>query len=404
MEYSTPEQIEAFVARLAATATPTRKPLFVLDLDGNAVLGYNPTPAAPAYDDPRRNFAPDADMEALVRDGQAEPALFARKPLDARLAKPLVVQLNRLAAAGELFGLAVLTSRSEADALALLRDSGVQAPEATTLIADSGAVMRVGGERSLLRAPSAPEQEVLGGADRLPAQLEPKVDALLAQHGHNPHGRPPLEVEQKGIAANLHFRAMLGHYGLGDDAPEAQALAELLQEELAEYLAQSPAGSAFKLLHGPATLEMKLADIHKGNGLNALVDAALDAGTRPSAIVFAGDDLCNHAKDGTVSPGTDYFAFAALPPIAARTGIPAYGIHTQHNTHAGLEGGMPNPAKAIAPMPAPYDAPASAALTLPAPPALAALVDAALTRAAERSAGYHSSRAQAPQGAALRFR
>lgn len=402
MQYSTEQEKADFISKLVEASSATRQPLFVLDLDGNAVLGYNPTTSTES-DDPRRNFAADADMDALVRDGLAKPALFAAKPLDARLAQPLVSQMNRLIAKGQHFSLAVLTSRSESDALSLLRDSGVREPQKATLIADSGAVMRLGGARTLLRAPSIEERQVLNGLDAALENLEPQIDDLLNQRGYDTTSRPPLEIEPKGIATNLHFRALLDHYGLEDHSPAAQAVSELVQQALQHYVQQSPAGGAFKLLHGPATLEMKLADIDKGHGLHALVVAAQEAHHQPSAVIFAGDDVCNHSKDGAVTPGTDYFAFAALPEIASNTGIPAFGIHTQHNLSASLEGGAPNPAKAIVPMAAPYDAGIKAELTVPSPLALGALVDSAISQCASRAAGY-SGRTQAPHGASQRFR
>lgn len=393
MKYSTDTQQQDFIQALESDVTPTRRPLFVLDLDGNAVLGYNLKTPPATNSNPQRDLAPDADIEALQQQGVVSASLFAKKPLDSRLPKNLVTQLNRLNAQGRPFSLAVLTSRSERDALHLLRDSGVTAPENVTLIADSGAVMRVDGERVAVREPSATEQSALDGLRDLKATLENSVDSVLQQHHVPTQGRPALVVEEKGIASNLHFRALLDHCSVGDDSPLAQDITEALQNRLAEYLQMQDSGASFKLLHGPATLEMKLADIHKGHGLHALANAALDADCTPSAIVFAGDDVCNHNKHGHASPGTDYFAFAALQEIEAETGIPCQGIHTHHAVDGSLHGTQPNPQKAIMPMAAPYDAKISPALVVPSPLQLSALTDAALSRCDARAEAIHRNAA-----------
>lgn len=397
MHYSESTQKEAFIAALEAGVTPSRRPLFVLDLDGNALIGYNLTGdtrllAAP---DPKRNIPAGADIAALEREGLIAPALFAQKPLDARLPQNLTQQLNRLMAANRPYELAVLTSRSETDALQVLRDSGVQQPENVTLIADSGAVMRVDGQRRSIRVLSAEERAFLGGLDALKQELEPQIDALLLQHGLSAEGRPSLVLEEKGIASNLHFRSILNYYGLADSSAPSQDMTSLLERELEGYLHDhSPiaarGGRAFKMLHGPATAELKLADVDKGHGLHALTNHVLQTGAKPSAIVFAGDDVCNHGKDGSVSPGTDYFAFAALPEVQKRTGISSVALHVQHPQDETLDGEVPSPTKAVAAMAAPYDKAPLPVLTLRSPRELSEVVDSALTRCEARAQSIHA--------------
>lgn len=396
MTYSTEQQIAAFIAARTEDVTPSSSPLCVLDLDGNALLGYNtadnlPLPQTP--DVSRRNIPPDADVAALEAAGHISAGLFAQKPMDARLPKPLVAQLNTLAAQNKPFELAVLTSRSEADALELLRDSGVESPESITMIADSGAVMRVGGEREAVRAPSFDEQRFLDGMADVCLAMEVAVNCVIAAHDLPNENRPALILEEKGIASNVHFRTILDHYGAQDNAPLAQDIAAALDEIATGHALQGPQSDgkpAFKLLHGPATVELKLVDIHKGHGLNALVDKALAEGVRPSAVIFAGDDVCSLDKHGNVTPGTDYFAFAALPKISTRTGIPTFAIHTQHAVNGQLDGTEPNPAKAIAPLNG-YDDIAPAALTVPSPIELTQVIYTTLTHAHTRSETVHNN-------------
>lgn len=373
--YSTAEEINRFTERLAAGATPVSAPLFVLDMDGNILIGYNVKAghALPVPQDAERRDIPEgSDIDALLRQGVIEPALFAAKPMDARLPATLATRLNALEQAGEPFRIAILTSRSEADALTVLRDSGVTNPEWHTLVADSGAVLRVGGERRAIRPLNDDERAFL---DRLPAlsdELETTVDAELQAQGLSPAGRPPLRLEPKGIASNVHFREILGHYGQTDESSLAQGLTQALETRLQDFIAGRE--TAFKLLRGPATLEVKLADIHKGHGLEAVANAALRHGTPPSAVIFAGDDVCTRGKDGTPRPGTDYYAFKAAPELSRKSGIPFHTIHTLHPAGGRLDGTEPDRTRLPMPgLPSPD-------LTVATPFALAEMIENTLKR------------------------
>jgi trehalose-6-phosphatase len=398
--YSTPSQIADFVASLEADVTPSRLPLFVLDLDGNALIGYTlaagaQVPLAPGDDPARRTLPSNADMAALQAQGLVTAGLFAQKPLDARLPATLVERLNHLHASGRPYQLAVLTSRSEADALQVLKDSGVTAPQDVTLIADSGAVMRVEGQRRDIRVLSAQERDFLDGLRTIQPRLETALDELLLRHGLDPSNRPPLEIEQKGIASNLHFRGVIEHYAIAENTPLSREISGLLQKQMQQYIAAaSPVaavgGAAFKLLHGPATLELKLADIDKGHGLHALVNHALQSGYSPSAVVFAGDDVCNRDSQGAAHPGTDYFAFAAAPVIQKHTGIPCHNLHVLHAADGTLQGAEPDASKTIVAMGKPYDKPAKAALSLRSPLELANLVEESLVRCEQKAQAIHT--------------
>ena len=70
-----------------------------------------------------------------------EPAIFANKPLDVRLPKPLVNLINERIKEGDLFSVCFLTSRSYRDALFILQESGVQEVEKLMLVSDSGNVV-----------------------------------------------------------------------------------------------------------------------------------------------------------------------------------------------------------------------------------------------------------------------
>lgn len=402
MTYSSAQEITGFGDALVAAVTPRRKPLFVLDMDGNILIGYNlrtgQTLPAPA-DAARRNIPEGSDIGALLTQGVIEPALFAEKPMDARLPEPLVAHLNRLQAEDKPFEVAILTSRSEADALRILRDSGVSAPERQTIVADSGAVLRCRGERRPVRELEGDERRFLDALPLRQEALEKAVDNCLRTQRLESDGRPRLRFEPKGIACNVHFREILAHYGATEDSTLARSLSETLEAQLTAFIGtHSPVrdgAPSFRLLHGPATLEVKLADIHKGHGLHAVVQAALDDGVHPSAVVFAGDDVCTRDAHGNPSPGTDYYAFAAAKDIEAETGIPIRTIHTLHPIDGSLHGTEPDAGKTP-----PADM-VQADVTVPSPLVLGELVEtvlgrcAAIDRMARRGAS-HSVASGAP--------
>lgn len=383
MSYSTPQDIRGFCDTLLAGVTARRKPMFVLDMDGNILIGHNlkqDVSLGKTLDSARRDIPEGLDMQQLLQDGLVEQALFANKPMDARLPKELVARLNQLQQKGVDFSLTILTSRSEADALQILRDSGVTHPERHTMISDSGAVLRCRGERKPVRELDSAEQGFLDGLSDLHSNLEAAIDEKISQLGMDSAKRPPLRFEPKGIACNIHFREVLSYYGAGEDSALAHELSDVIGGQLQAYIAaHSPSKqdvSSFKLLHGPATLEVKLADIHKGHGLQAVVDAALQAGEKPSAIIFGGDDLCLRDAKGAFRPGTDYYAFKAAADVEKQTGIPVRTIHTLHPADATLHGTTPDAARTP-----PADYP-QADISVSSPLVLGELVENVLSRCA----------------------
>lgn len=392
MPYSTPQEIQDFSDTLLAGVTAQRKPLFVLDMDGNILIGYNVKQGVSlgkATDVTRRDIPQGQDVEHLLQNGLVEQALFANKPMDARLPKHLVERLNHLQQSGADFSIAILTSRSESDALQVLRDSGVANPELHTMISDSGAVLRCRGERKPVRELNAVEQQFLDSVQDIRSNLETVIDEQITRLGMDSTHRPPLRFEPKGIACNIHFREVLSHYGASEDSALAHQLSEAIGTQLnAHIAANSPLQQGvpgFKLLHGPATLEVKLADIHKGHGLHAVVDAALQAGEKPSAIIFAGDDLCTRDAKGAYHPGTDYYAFKAATDVQKQTGISVRTIHTLHPADATLHGTTPDAARTP-----PADYP-QADITVSSPLVLGELVENVLSRCAALDARVRKS-------------
>lgn len=375
-EYSTQAEINDFIQHLANGALPGKlgnppsKPLFVNDMDGNILMGYNLVAgkeipaeypqAAWAEGAPRegiknpsiQNIPYDADIPSLVEAGIIEPAIFAGRRMDVRLPEHLVDALNILTAQQRPFEVALLTSRGLEDAETILKASGVREPSQLTFVADSGATMYIHGKHHTVRNMSMEERTFVDRISDL-KPLETIVDNILNEKGFNPADRPPLLLEKKEIATNIHYRDILMHYQQAEGGELDHAIGERITTELKHSIKSSPCTEsgelAFKLLDAPATVEVKLADIHKGHGLNAIVAAAEAQGVKPSAIIFTGDDIAKTSGEAT-NPGTDYFAFSEGAKIAERTGIPFYGVHTLHPEDGTLTGQVPSPAKMSLPM------------------------------------------------------
>lgn len=124
------------------------------------------------------------------------------------------------------------------------------------------------------------------------------------------------------------------HYGQEKDGSPVDAAIEgavtpLLKKYLADHNPKTADSKpVFKFLGAPAAAEIKVQAVDKGVGLKTIVEYASEQGVTPSAIIFAGDDICKGKSD--VIPGTDYFAFKAGPDIAKGLKIPFYKIHTLH--------------------------------------------------------------------------
>lgn len=360
MAYSSPKDILAFKDKLLNGVegdlrhngvTPTRRPMWVLDMDGNVAVGYNLAAGENlplgASDDPKTQAIPSgADIDRLLKDGIVEEAIFSVKPMDSRLPKPLVESLNAARKDGRDYDIVLLTSRNTADTMRILELSGVEHPDKTTLIGDSGAVMRIAGKETITRALQPQEKDFLNRLEQgdIAKQLENAVDGVLKAYGLSSENRPALHFEPKGIAKNVHYGAILKTFGEKEDSTLDVSLSKALRDELESFITQSAPKDdgkpVFKLLEGPTTLEVKIASVDKGKGLEAALNAALESGYRPSSVIFAGDDVAKKHPDGNVSHGTDFAAFAAAPAITEKTGIPVHTIHTQHPIN-----GYPNPSK-----------------------------------------------------------
>lgn len=373
--YATAAERHAFIRGLGDN------PMFVFDLDGNVVSGFSLVEGQALLlspgDDPANRAIPSGtgwnEIQALVAAGIVRPTLFARKAMDVRLPPDLVALINDCIAADRPFRLAGLTSRSSEDALNIFAESGVRRPDLATLVADSGGTMRVRGVRHdvycLTGEDTAFLQDIADDRLTLQAIVMATVDAL----GFRARLCPPLYFERKNIAANIHYREILDAYGQGEGSALDRALGTVLKSAFDGRVAAGPsnAGGApvFKTLDGPATVEIKVAEVNKGHGLEALLRAALESRWPPSAVGFSGDDICK----GNGNPGTDYFAMIRSRALFETYGVPVYNVHTHHPVGATLDGTVPDPAKAPGRLLEAYDRPVID-LVVPNPAANVALV------------------------------
>lgn len=375
--YSPISKQQEFIEKIAKkTKKPGQRPLFVLDMDGNVLIGYNtvdgkPLPGVPvltpeeiAQGKKQTRYIPaDADIDALLKEGKIVPTIFANGGMDVRLPKNLVEELNRASATDRPFDIAILTSRGMEEAEEILRYSDVKNPEKLAFFADSSATAYIDGKLTENYEKSPEEIRFLKGLEdkNLLKKMEAAVDEAIKSIGEDPAKRKhELYIQPKHIATNIHWREIMNDYkGQGYDfSPLDKAIATALQPILSEYLDTNnftniEGKPVFKYLGGPATTEIKIAAIDKGLGLEKIVELALDRGVEPSSIIYVGDDIAKFesftskdrekgfkpiiapGKDGVLEefrriPGTDYFAFAAGPKIEKETKIPFFGIHTLH--------------------------------------------------------------------------
>lgn len=372
-KYSTPVEIASFVRDLGG------KPLFVCDMDGNVMTGYNMADqmALPltGRDDPARQTIPfgieHPSLAALVDMGFIKTGIFAEKAMDARLPKPLVDFLNDNT--DQPFKLAFLTSRGGADAKTLLRESGVKDLDKVTLVADSGASLFINGKESHARILSPEEKKFLKHVDVVMQDLQGDVERIVAHEHGSSEGCPKLTTEHKGIATNIHYREILTHFGQPDNSKLDVAIGDFLRAKLGDYVAngvQNEQGApVFKTLDGPATIEVKVTDINKGHGLSSIVEAALESGHRPSAVIFTGDDVAK----GNGTPGTDYYAMAEAKALGVKFGIPFRNIHTHHPVDNDLDGTVPDENKSPDTLSAKFPKP-PIDLVVPTPAVLANII------------------------------
>ncbi len=347
--YSTLEEINFFKEKVLSGTTTKSRPMFVLDMDGNFAIGYNVTEKGKteganllqlkSSENSENQAIPfGSDIQALLNKGYVEPAIFAAKAMDVRIHPEMARLMNEIAAdpdPNRKFDIAILTSRSSDALLKVLQESGIHNPEKLTLVADSGANISVGGEKHNVRSLSTQEQGFLDGIDIQP--LETKVNALLKEQGFDPKKRPSLFLEEKGIAKNIHYRAILEYYNQPEGSVLAKAIGSFIKAEMDKYIMeQGPKENdkpVFKTLGGPATVEVKVASVDKGKGLEAIVKEAEAIGYRPSSVVFSGDD----------ASGTDGPAFKESPKLQQQYGIPFYTMHAQHPEGNKLGGTDPKP-------------------------------------------------------------
>lgn len=337
--------------------TPSRRPMLVLDMDGNIAIGHNVKQGisltlSPSDNPDNQSIPSSASLADLIAEGKVKESLFSLKPMDTRIPQKLVSHINRLQDQNQPFDVVLLTSRSTKDALKILSLSGVNHPKQVTVVGDSGAVMRFKGAQKDIRPLSTPEKAFLSAvADKSwLANVEHTIDAVLTEEGYSTKNRPPLFVEPKGIATNIHYAEILKHLKQKEGSKIDARLGDTIKSALNAYVTQASPLTAlgepvFKVLDGPCTLELKVAEVDKGKGLEAVVKTALAEGYQPSSVVFAGDDICKRDEQGHVSHGTDYPGFVAAPLLQEKTGIPFYTLHTQHPQDGKLHNAHPLPAE-----------------------------------------------------------
>jgi trehalose-6-phosphatase len=359
--YSTPAQIDHFLEKIG------RAPLFVCDMDGNVMTGYSlrsngPVLALSENDDAKRQAIPYGlsrhKLNELVGKGVLEEGIFADKAMDARLPEELVDLVN--SSIGD-FKIAFLTSRGANDARQLLKESGVTDVDRVTLVADSGATLYIAGDKTEARILNEEEKLFLSNLDVIAENLQSHINLVMNRYAEYDPLRgatPSLFVEHKGIATNIHYREILSHFGAAENSRQDKALAAALRNSLQSYIDVSehigviPKG-AFKLLDGPATIEVKVSDVNKGHGLAAIVEAVLKSDRRPTAIVFTGDDVAK----GNGTPGTDYYAMVEARNFAARYALPFFNIHTHHPIGNDVNGTIPDPNKSPTTLSASFNKP-----------------------------------------------
>lgn len=381
--YSSSEDIQRFLNQIGSN------PLFVPDLDGNVMDGFvlngaSPFKAADLENPQNQNIpfgTPLALLDSFVVAGRFKKAVFAEKSMDARLPSALVRFINDSLECGEFFRVAPLTSRGADDARKLMVESGIEHIDRFTHVADSGATLYIGGEKTEVRRLSDVEKEHLKEIETVAGELD---RTLAARFGND---LPKLYVEHKGIATNIHYREVLTALGEQENSDIDKEISALIKDKLEEHVAAGPVeadgAKTFKTLDAPAAVEMKIASVNKGHGLAAIIEGALHAGARPSAIVFSGDDV----SKGNGTPGTDWFAMDRAKALAAQYGIPVYNIHTHHPVGNDLSVSQPDPDKSPSTLSGKFPRP-PIDITVKSPQEMVSIILKAYTKTPERAPGY----------------
>ncbi len=346
--YSTAKEIESFMIRLGT------RPMFVCDMDGNIMRGYTLAPGKTLPLGPNDNPANQAipygtsqeEIERLVKEGVLVPGLFAEKAMDARLPVELVEIVNDYIRSGNAYRLGFLTSRGAKDAVKLMKESGIDQPEKATLVADSGGALYFNGVRSDVRKMSPGEIAFLESVNSKENELNEIVRKAVSANGFDASKASKVFIEQKGTAVNIHYRTILNDYGQPEGSGLDSAIGGALKEFIGKLVEQGPneedGSKVFKTLGAPAAVEMKVAKVNKGHGLEAIALEAFKLDNPPTSIAFSGDDVCK----GDGGPGTDYYAMIRAEELAGRFGIPFFNIHTHHPEGGKLDGTVPDPNKA----------------------------------------------------------
>ena len=338
MQYSTPQEIKELNEKVGAN------PTFVFDMDGNVLEGYDLPKNVPLYPDElletteKQSFPfhmTGKDLDVAVSAGLAKKVLGAEKTMDVRLPTPMVAAINHYIEQGRYFTLCALTSREMSEARKILEASGVKKAEKVTLVADSGATLQINGENRLIRDITEGEKLFKDNlAQRAKSDdFSSALHEKLAESGYNTEGMPEPYIEEKGIALNVHYREIINHFGEDEGGQLDNILTPFIKNYFSDEIAAGPkdekGNDVFGVLDGPMTVEFKITNITKGDGLEAITKALIEAGVNPSAIIFSGDDLCKDIG-GHSGPGTDYFAAVRADELECDYEIPFFNVHTHH--------------------------------------------------------------------------
>lgn len=327
--------------------------MFVCDMDGNIMRGYSLAegkllPLGPD-DNPANQDIPfgtsQEELQELVDNGTLVPGLFARKAMDARLPAELVEMVNNYTKTGQAYRLCFLTSRGARDAVKLMHESGVGEPEKATLVADSGGALYFGGVRSDVRKMSEAELDFLESVNGKEEELNKNVHEIVSGEGFDAGKASGVFIEQKGTAVNIHYRTILNEFDQSEGSDLDRKIGDALKAFVDALVQSGPeekdGSKVFKTLGAPAAVEMKIAKVNKGHGLEAIARKAFELEEPPTAIIFSGDDVCK--SDG--GPGTDYYAMIRAEELQGRFGIPFFNVHTHHPENGRIDGTSPDPHK-----------------------------------------------------------
>ena len=206
------------------------RPFPINDGDGNILEGnVVPEGRAPAGFDlaSKTQSIPDGttvgQIAGYIKTGDLRKSIFA-KGMDVRLPADMTVMVGEKVRRQDRFSFGMLTSRPEGEILKILDQSGrgLDVPpgyhEQTTMVVDSGAIMRIGGQRTVIRELMRAEKDVFDEMRRNSDQLNAIAAREAAAIGFTGVLSPIIE-QPKAIGLNLDYRPVLDQFKQRDGSP-----------------------------------------------------------------------------------------------------------------------------------------------------------------------------------------